>query len=132
MTSFVSLREDQATTFLPAPASLYLDSWHLDAPTSLITLWVTSTQTGVRCPVCAMPAERVHSRYTRTLADLPWTHYRVRVQLQVRKWFCQNSTCVRRIFTARPLRAARSIMSHAAASERQAIGVARALDRLGP
>jgi transposase len=53
------------------------------------------------CPRCAIPARRVHSRYKRTLADLPWAHCRVRLQLRVRKWFCQNPQCMRRIFTER-------------------------------
>lgn len=71
--------------FLPETTSLHLDAWQLDAPASLMTLHVTSTQTAVPCPICAVPAERMHSRYTRTLADLPWAHYRVRLQLQVRQ-----------------------------------------------
>ena len=87
--------------FLPDTPSLHLDAWQLDAPAALLTLHVTSTQPVGRCPVCAVPAERQHSRYTRTLADLPWAHYRVRLQLRVRKWFCQNSHCVCRIFTER-------------------------------
>jgi transposase len=37
----------------------------------------------------------------RTLADLPWAAYRVRLQLRVRKWFCGNRRCRRRIFTER-------------------------------
>ena len=44
----------------------------------------------VPCPLCATPARRIHSRYERTLADLPWAQYRVRLQLRVRKWFCRN------------------------------------------
>ena len=36
-----------------------------------------------------------------TLADLPWAAYRVRLQLRVRKWFCRNPCCGRRIFTER-------------------------------
>jgi transposase len=48
-----------------------------------------------------VPAARIHSRYTRTLADLPWAAYRVRLQLRVRKWFCANPACGRRIFTER-------------------------------
>jgi transposase len=43
----------------------------------------------------------VHSHYERTLADLPWADYRVRLQLRVRKWFCQNPRCVRHIFAER-------------------------------
>jgi len=41
------------------------------------------------------------STATGTLADLPWADYRVRLQLRVRKWFCRNRSCRRRIFTER-------------------------------
>src|SRR4029434_932327 len=58
-------------------------------------------QTVSRGPVCAVPAKRLHSRYTRTLVNLPWAHDRVRMQLRVRKWFCQNPPCIRQIFTER-------------------------------
>jgi transposase len=46
-------------------------------------------------------ARRIHSHYERTLADLPWAQYRVRLQLRVRKWFCAKRHCRRRIFTER-------------------------------
>jgi transposase len=62
---------------------------------------VTSTQQVVPCPVCAVFTPRVHSRYTRTLADLPWGTARVRWQLLVRKFVCTNAQCSRRIFTER-------------------------------
>ena len=73
----------------------------MEQATTQITLRVRSTQTRVPCPLCATPAARIHSRYERTLADLPWAAYRVRLQLRVRKWFCANPACVRRIFTER-------------------------------
>lgn len=44
---------------------------------------------------------RVHSRYSRTLQDLRWADYSVTLQLQVRKFFCINQDCQRRIFTER-------------------------------
>src|SRR5262249_5501275 len=53
------------------------------------------------CPLCMTPARRIHSHYERTLADLPWAQYRVRLQVRVRKWFCRNRHCRRRIFTER-------------------------------
>jgi transposase len=62
---------------------------------------VRSTQTSVPCPLCAIPARRLHSHYARTLADLPWAHYCVRLQLRVPKCFCHNPDCVRYIFTER-------------------------------
>ena len=62
---------------------------------------MTSTQQVVPCPVCAACTPRVHSRYPRTLADLPWGTARVRWQLRVRKFVCTNAQCSRRIFTER-------------------------------
>jgi transposase len=43
----------------------------------------------------------VHSRYTRTLADLPWSGYGITWRLHVRKFFCRHPTCPRHIFTER-------------------------------
>ena len=64
---------------------LPLDSWHMDALTTQLTLRVTSTQALVHCPVCQFPTRRVHSRYGRTLTDLPWGPWRVVLHLQA--WF---------------------------------------------
>ena len=84
---------------LPNATTLCLTACHVDTTSAQITLLVRSTQASVPCPLCALPARRIHSRYTRTLADLPWAEYRVCLQLRVRKWFCRNRSCRRRIFT---------------------------------
>ncbi|HEY5868166.1 MAG TPA: ISL3 family transposase, partial [Candidatus Tectomicrobia bacterium] len=86
---------------LPETTTLRLTACHIDHTAAQITLLVCATQTSVSCPLCALPARRIHSRYTRTLADLPWADYHVRLQLCVRKWFCGNRACRRRIFTER-------------------------------
>ena len=80
---------------------LRLEAWDVDDTTAQITLRVQATQTNAPCPLCATPARRIHSDYGRTLADLPWAQYRVCLQLRVRKWFCRNRACHRRIFTER-------------------------------
>jgi transposase len=92
---------DVLTCLLPDATMLSLAACHVDTTAAQITLLVRSTQTRVPCPLCATPARRIHSRYTRTLADLPWAEYRVRLQLRGRKWFCCNRHCRRRIFTER-------------------------------
>jgi transposase len=101
-TAFVST---PATTvlahLLPDVTRLRLAACHVDATTAQITLAVHSTQARVPCPLCTIPARRIHSRYERTLADLPWAQYRVRLQVRVRKWFCHNPQCRRRIFIER-------------------------------
>jgi transposase len=80
---------------------LHLDACTLDNAATRITLRVRSTQATARCPLCTTRARRIHSHYERTLADLPWAQYRVRLQLCVRKWFCRKRHCRRRIFTER-------------------------------
>jgi transposase len=86
---------------LPDATALRLEACDVDDTTAQITLRVQSTQTRAPCPLCATPARRIHSDYGRTLADLPWAQYRVSLQLRVRKWFCRNRACRRRIFTER-------------------------------
>jgi transposase len=89
------------TRLLPDASQLHLDAWHMDDTTTQLTLQVTSTQALVHCPVCRFPTRRVHSRYVRTVADLPWGPWHVVLYLHVRKFFCANGRCPRRIFTER-------------------------------
>jgi len=91
------------TRFLPDVTTLALEAWHVDDAATQLTLHVTSTQACVPCPLCHVRTSRVHSRYTRTLADLPWGAYVVRAQLRVRKFFCDHPACPRQIFTERLL-----------------------------
>src|SRR5260370_42053850 len=86
---------------LPDATVLHLEACAMDDTTAQITLRVQSTQTSAPCPLCTTPARRIHSDYGRTLADLPWAQYRVRLQLRVRKWFGRNRACPRRILTER-------------------------------
>jgi transposase len=85
----------------PNTTPLQLNAWHIDDAHAQITLLISSTQVEPRCPGCNVPARGVHSHYTRTLADLPWSGYRVTWRLWVRKLFCRNALCPRRIFTER-------------------------------
>ena len=87
--------------FLPNPQTLRLDSWQLEQSDSHLRAVVTSTQTTAECPVCQHCSRRVHSRYERTLEDLSMAQYRLTLQVKVRKFFCLNSACLRRIFTER-------------------------------
>jgi transposase len=53
------------------------------------------------CPQCGELSSRVHSRYTRTLADLPWQGRAVRIELTVRRFFCLAAECSRQTFAER-------------------------------
>lgn len=70
-----------------------------------IVLIAEATACAAHCPVCGGRSTRVHSRYRRTLTDLPWQGRPVQLVLQVRKFFCDCETCPRWIFSesAHPL-----------------------------
>ena len=89
------------TRVLPNAPLLHLDAWETDDTATQLTLRVTSTQALVHCLLCRFPTRRVHGRSVRTVADLPWGPWRVVLRLQVRKFFCANGRCARRIFTER-------------------------------
>ena len=84
---------------LPGPAELRLD--HLLSDAQSITIVITTARSAAPCPACHRPSTRVHSRYTRLLADLPWNGMAVRLRLHTRRFFCSSMTCSRRIFTER-------------------------------
>jgi transposase len=109
---------------LPDATTLRLEACAVDATTAQITLRMRSTQTSAPCPLCATPTRRIHSDYERTLADLPWAQYRVCLQLRVRKWFCRNRACRRRIFTER-------LPTVAASWARRTLRLAQRLGALG-
>jgi transposase len=100
-TAFVAMPTTILARLLPDAAALRLEACHLDDTATQLTLFVSATPATAPCPLCMTLAHRIHSRYERTLADLPWAYYRVRLQLRVRKWVCHNIACVRRIFTER-------------------------------
>ena len=57
---------------------------------------------GSACPTCGRRSRRVHSRYWRTLADLPCDGHAVTLRVQVRRFRCWNAACGRQTF-AEPL-----------------------------
>src|SRR6185437_15596064 len=63
-----------------------------------VTITLASERVAVACPVCRVSTSRVHSRYRRTLADLPWQGLAVRLSLETRRFFCDATSCPRLIF----------------------------------
>lgn len=53
------------------------------------------------CPDCGRNAQRVHSRYTRTLTDVSMRSHRIVLKVLVRRFVCRNRRCRRRIFCER-------------------------------
>lgn len=65
---------------------------------SHLTLQLASMKRAARCPLCRRRSNRVHSRYRRTIADLPISERSVTLRLQVRRFSCRTRRCPRRIF----------------------------------
>ena len=86
---------------LPDATQVRLETWTLEPAQSVISINLRARQVTARCPLCARRSKRVHSRYERTLADLPWGEQAVTVRLSVRRLFCDNKKCERRLFAER-------------------------------
>jgi predicted transcriptional regulator len=67
-----------------------------------ISITACSKQKSTKCPCCNKSSNQVHGSYVRVLRDLPASTYRVSINLTVRKFFCKNPQCERKIFTEQP------------------------------
>jgi transposase len=63
-----------------------------------VQLEAATTSPGAACPVCKRSSSRVHSRYERCVADRGVGGREVVIRLRVRRFFCRNPECLRRIF----------------------------------
>src|SRR5438309_7830617 len=85
-------------TILPDLSDLVIEQVSI---TNEVTVTVRAASPTVPCPCCGTISKRVQSRYTRTLRDLPASGRPVELVVCVRRFFCQESTCVRKIFAER-------------------------------
>src|SRR3954447_6038713 len=88
-----------ATNLLPTDDGLRLNDVSIGPGQIVATLEATAARSTY--PVCGTWSETIHSLYQRTIADLPWGRQTVRLHLRVRKFFCRQPTCSRRVFTER-------------------------------
>jgi transposase len=82
---------------VPGPVRIISESTVGDA---MVVEAVPRQSTAV-CPTCRRRTRRVHSRYRRTVRDLPWSGVAVVLRLQVRRLICRDRRCPRRIFCER-------------------------------
>ena len=65
---------------------------------ALLHVAARATRPGGRCPDCGRASRAVHSTYHRHPADLPSLGRAVRIDLDVRRFYCRNPGCARRTF----------------------------------
>jgi transposase len=88
-----------APDLLPPAAGLAVTAIVLTPATIVVA--AATTASVVACPTCGTPSGRVHSRYVRTAADLPWQGRRVVLRVTVRRFRCRTAGCDRAVFCER-------------------------------
>jgi transposase len=89
----------QPTLLLGLPAQLRLEQIEITPARLILSLAVDTSEAA--CPLCQQPSRHVHSHYTRTLADVPCAGKTLQLLVLVRRFFCENKACVRKIFAER-------------------------------
>ncbi len=88
-----------ASLFLSLPQGLCVTQVIVDD--AQLTIEVISTHPYASCPLCGSVSTQIHSHYQRKLRDVPCGGRSVIQHLSVRKFFCRNPSCPRKIFTER-------------------------------
>lgn len=89
----------EVTPFLPLPEGMLVEQ--IQRTETGLVVSVLSTCPTSCCPLCTWPSSSVHSSYQRSVRDVPCAGQNIRLSLTVRKFFCRNDDCQRKIFTER-------------------------------
>jgi transposase len=89
----------EVSTLLSLPEGLHVE-W-IEPQGADLSIGVVSLLTTYCFPLCSQASSQVHSQYQRTLRDVPCGGRKVILRLSVRKFFCRNPDCSRKIFTER-------------------------------
>jgi transposase len=86
----------EGSPFLPLCDELQIEQ--VNELSNRLLIHIASCSSRACCPLCGTVAERIHSRYRRCVLDLPCVGRTVSLLLTVRKFFCPNPACSRKIF----------------------------------
>ena len=81
------------------PSGLVVES--VSASADSIFLAARSKAGMALCPLCGSPSHRIHSQYTRQVADLPCAGRQISLRVIARRFVCEVQHCRRRIFAER-------------------------------
>lgn len=89
----------ELTALLRLPAESQL--LNVTVLASAVEVEVRSHRLTSPCPRCRHASERVHSYYTRTVADVPCAGRALRITLRMRKFRCLDRGCPQKVFPER-------------------------------
>jgi transposase len=64
----------------------------------ILYIYCEIKKTTIKCKYCEKESDSIHSRYTRTISDLPIQNYQVKLVIDVPKYFCRNEKCSHKTF----------------------------------
>ncbi len=89
----------ETTPLLPLPEGVLIDQIQITEDGLVIP--VVATHPTSCCPLCSEASSSIHSHYRRLVRDAPGAGGRVQLVLTVRKFYCRNLLCERKVFTER-------------------------------
>lgn len=89
----------EGSPFLPLPKGMLIDQVQITE--TGLRIAVIATHPTSRCPLCSESSSSIHSSYRRSLRDVSCGGRQVQLSLTVRKFFCRNALCPRKVFTER-------------------------------
>ncbi|GHO73899.1 transposase [Ktedonobacter sp. SOSP1-85] len=89
----------ERTPLLPLPEGMLIDE--IQITENGLVIAVIATHPTSCCPLCSDLSSSIQSHYRRVLRDVPCAGRQVQLFLTVRKFYCRNPLCPRKIFTER-------------------------------
>src|SRR5712692_2640646 len=89
----------EGTSLLSLPEGMQVS--HIQITENSIVVEIVATSPTSRCPLCSEASESIHCHYRRVLRDVPCSGRRVQLFLTVRKFYCRNPLCQRKVFAER-------------------------------
>src|SRR5713226_9636321 len=89
----------EGSSLLHLPEGMLIDQIHITE--NGLVIEVIATHPTSCCPLCSQVSSSVQSHYRRIVRDAPCAGRRVQLFLTVRKFYCRNALCERKVFTER-------------------------------
>jgi transposase len=89
----------EGESLLALPEGMQIDQIQITENGLIIA--VVATSPASCCPLCSELSLSIHSHYRRILRDVPCAGRRVQLVLTMRKFYCRNPLCERKVFTER-------------------------------
>jgi len=89
----------EEASLLSVPEGMHVE--HIQITEHGLAIEIEASHPTSCCPLCAQPSDSIKTHYRRILRDAPCAGRQVQLVLTVRKFYCRNPSCSRKVFTER-------------------------------